>query len=110
MARHTIPSSSKQGQVLSRPGRRLFLMLSSMKVQCKSPRALPAPLTRDYLQRVPSGYYSKQEYLARDENFERIPLGLRTSRMAGKAMIDDFETQWKRTSAGAASVNYNAQR
>ena len=63
------------------------------------------PLTRDNLQRIPSGYYNDQAYFARDENFERVPLGLRTSRNSGQAMADDWDAEWKRASRGTGTAD-----
>jgi hypothetical protein len=81
----------------------MFLMLSRTKQKCKSRHGLGTPLTRDNLQGIPFGHYNDQTYFAQDENFERVPLGLRTSRMSGQAMADDWDAQWKRVSRGTVS-------
>lgn len=67
----------------------------------KHPQAQVTPLTREHLQRVPSGYYTDETYLAQDENFERVPLGLQTSRKGGDAKVDDWEAWWRKASGGA---------
>lgn len=61
----------------------------------------PSTLTQQNLAKVPRGYSSQQAYLNKDQNFERVPLGLPTSRPTGGQMNDEWEKQWKDASQGS---------
>lgn len=55
-----------------------------------------------YIQRIPHGPSNLQAYLTRDENFEQLPLNLRTNR-GGQAMIDEWEEQWRKASVKSSN-------
>jgi hypothetical protein len=56
-------------------------------------------LTKANLERVEVAPSNRHLCLARDENFERVPLGLPTTRVDGATMVREWEQVWREASA-----------
>jgi hypothetical protein len=56
-------------------------------------------LTKANLDRVEVAPSTRDLWLARDENFERVPLGLPTRRVDGATMVREWEKVWREASA-----------
>jgi hypothetical protein len=56
-------------------------------------------LTKANLDRVEVASSNRDLWLARDENFERVPLGLPTRRVDGATMVREWEKVCKEASA-----------
>ncbi|TVY81700.1 hypothetical protein LSUE1_G003833 [Lachnellula suecica] len=52
-------------------------------------------LTRENLSRVQIAPSNRETYLQRDQNFERVPLGLATNRRDGHVTVDIWQEQWR---------------
>ncbi|PMD39109.1 hypothetical protein L207DRAFT_584494 [Hyaloscypha variabilis F] len=68
------------------------------------PRAQTTPLTLASLRRLQTATSNIDTYLHRDQNFERVPLGLTTQRRCGQEIIREFDERWRIASGGAASA------
>jgi hypothetical protein len=64
------------------------------------PRANTTPLTLGNLRQLQSAPSNLHTYLRRDQNFERVPLGLEIERRRGEERVEEFEERWRVASAG----------
>ncbi|PMD21935.1 hypothetical protein NA56DRAFT_748290 [Hyaloscypha hepaticicola] len=60
------------------------------------PQTQTTPLTRENLRQLQIAPSNLNLYLSRDQNFERVPLGLQTQRRCGEEMVREFEERWTR--------------
>jgi hypothetical protein len=60
------------------------------------PRAQATPLRRENLRQLQTAPSNLNGHLSRDQNFERVQLGLQTQRRCGEEMVREFEERWTR--------------